>query len=272
MNAKIEALHGRNLPRQWGAAIVPLGIFPCLRPILSFPGGRCRISVTKSDSAGTARFSAASTGLSGVISRRIARIHPDPQTGGVMSLAHTVVALLLVAVDAVRGAVHAVDATAEAIHDRAVSEHDVSQRRLVFRGRVAASCFRRTRPVSGMPTPIPVGGGTWTPVTSSTTDSTYGVSFFPTRRPHPDHAGSGWQRAEPPLCADAGRRGAGSDPRRQAEGELHAVGARRLRVLRADERTRRRRPSTSTGTTAKTYARTLFYREQGGVLPGAGFG
>src|SRR4249920_2699026 len=27
---------------------------------------------------------------------------------------------------------------------------------------------------------IPMGGGTWTPVTSSTTDSTYGVSFFPT--------------------------------------------------------------------------------------------
>ena len=27
---------------------------------------------------------------------------------------------------------------------------------------------------------IPVGGGSWTPITSSTTDSTYGVSFFPT--------------------------------------------------------------------------------------------
>jgi len=27
---------------------------------------------------------------------------------------------------------------------------------------------------------VPVGGGTWTPMTSSTTDSTYGVSFFPT--------------------------------------------------------------------------------------------
>src|SRR4026207_1695489 len=27
---------------------------------------------------------------------------------------------------------------------------------------------------------IPIGGGSWTPVTSSTTDSTYGVSFFPT--------------------------------------------------------------------------------------------
>ena len=27
---------------------------------------------------------------------------------------------------------------------------------------------------------VPVAGGTWTPMTSSTTDSTYGVSFFPT--------------------------------------------------------------------------------------------
>jgi Tol biopolymer transport system component len=70
-------------------------------------------------------------------------------------------------------------ASAEAVHHRAVSQHDVNHRRLVFRRRVSHPLLSNKTGIWNAYT-VPVGGGTWTPLTSSTTDSTYGVSFFPT--------------------------------------------------------------------------------------------
>ena len=75
--------------------------------------------------------------------------------------------------------------------------------------------------------------------------------IFPDRRPHPDHARPGRQRAEPSLRPNGGRRGARSDAGREAEGEFPAVVAGRLGILRARRTSAMPRPSTSIATTRR---------------------
>ena len=85
---------------------------------------------------------------------------------------------------------------------------------------------------------VPVAGGRWTSVTTSTKDSTFAVSYLPERRPRSDYEGPGWQRAESPVCHRKRRRRTRSDARREAQGGIRRLGARRLRVLRHLERAR----------------------------------
>ena len=84
---------------------------------------------------------------------------------------------------------------------------------------------------------VPVAGGPWTPITSSTTDSTYAVGLLSSRRSHPAHARPGRQRAESSLRPDAGRRRARHHAGRQAQGAVPGLDPRRRRLLREQQRT-----------------------------------
>ena len=116
---------------------------------------------------------------------------------------------------------------------------------------------------------IPVGGGAWTPVTTSTTDSTYAVSFFPKDDRILFTRDQGGNELNHLYVRDAGRRGARPDARRQAEGAVRQAGR-----PTAPPSTSRRTSATPRffdiyRYDAKTYARTLFYENKDGYFPAA---
>ena len=103
---------------------------------------------------------------------------------------------------------------------------------------------------------VPVAGGTPTPITTSTGDTTYAVSYFPQRRPHPLHARPGRQRAQPSLRARA--RTAPRRTSRRAPSSRPASSAGRRRATPSTSRTNERDPKFFDlyRYDAKTYERT----------------
>ena len=116
---------------------------------------------------------------------------------------------------------------------------------------------------------VPVSGGAPAPLTDSTVDSTFVVSAFPFDERFLYTHDQGGNENNHLYVSDARRQGAGPDARREAQGDLRRLDARRRRVLRPDQRARRAATSTSTSTTRRPTRGTLVYQDDTGYDLGA---
>ena len=114
---------------------------------------------------------------------------------------------------------------------------------------------------------IPVAGGDWTPVTKSTTDSTYAVSFFPKDDRILLTRDQGGNELNHLYVLLERRQGARSDAGREAQGLVRGLDAGRQRVLRLPPTSATRATSTSIATTRRRYERTLLYKNEHGHFP-----